>query len=77
MSELQDAIWAGDIDRLDELAPCQCCCADHTFGDCPARQWNGCRGGTHDPTAERIAWQKHYADRHGMSEAQFYGWEDE
>ena len=39
------AMWAGDVGLLSELAPCRCCCHEHTFEDCVARLWNGCRGG--------------------------------
>ncbi len=42
--ELEAAIWSGDTYRLHELAPCHCCCEEHTFSDCPARAWYGCRG---------------------------------
>jgi hypothetical protein len=41
--EIADAMWAGDVARLHELAPCRCCCSEHTFPDCPARIWYGCR----------------------------------
>ena len=41
---LQEALWSGNIVRLQELAPCGCCCAEHTKVSCPTRQWNGCKG---------------------------------
>lgn len=73
--ELDEALWAGDVDRLCELAPCICCCAEHTFEHCLARLWSGCRGGDSSPRAEREAWLKHYQDHHGFTEEQFYGWD--
>jgi len=42
--KIADAMWAKDLDALEELAPCKCCCNEHTFRDCPARAWHGCRG---------------------------------
>ena len=42
--QIQDAMFRGDVNRLDELAPCGCCCADHYFLSCPAHLWMGCRG---------------------------------
>lgn len=71
--EIEDAMWAGDIDKLHRIAGCYCCCSEHTFESCPARAWDGCRGGQSSPRAERIAWQKHYEQFHGMSYETFYG----
>lgn len=73
--ELRDAMWAGDVDKLHEIARCICCCSEHTFEGCPARAWYGCRGGDSSPQAERIAWQAHYEKYHGMSFDQFYGYD--
>ena len=73
---LKAAIWAGDLDRLHELAPCRCCCDEHTFEDCPARAWFGCRGQYTMTRAERESWQRHYETFHGMTEAKFYGWKE-
>ena len=70
-AEVKEAMWAGDTDRLQELAPCQCCCSEHTCREaCRAWVWGGCRGyGTKDPHTEAVAWAKHY----GMTLDEFYG----
>lgn len=74
---LEVAIWAGDVETLDRLAPCRCCCSEHTFGPaCPAWVWAGCRG--YDTSGmtmhqEYEAWLAHYARFHGMTEDQFNG----
>jgi hypothetical protein len=65
---LTKAAWEGDVDRLDELAGCRCCCGEHTFSWCPARLWNGCRGGQVDQRTEEEAWRQHY----GMTEDEWY-----
>jgi hypothetical protein len=71
--ELQEAMWAGDVDRLHELAPCVCCCEEHTFGSgCPAYAWGGCRGQGAAEQDHR-AWAEHYRQAHGMTSDQFYG----
>ena len=67
------AIWAGDMERLYELASCGCCCAEHTFEDCVARQWGGCRGQNTMTRAEEKAWVRHYERYHGLTRAEFYG----
>ncbi len=74
--EIADAMWAGDTDKLDELAPCRCCCHEHTYDNCPARQWNGCRGQMSFTYAEEQAWAKHYETHHGMTEGEFYGFDE-
>jgi len=76
---LRTAMWEGDVATLEELAPCGCCCAEHTFGPgCPAYQWGGCRGqGVGDERAEEESWKRHYMAEHGMTEAQFYGISEE
>ena len=74
--KLQDALWAGDVDLLQELAPCVCCCDEHTHPYCAARLWEGCRGGMPYGVSQRDedrAWFKHYAEFHGMTENEFYG----
>ena len=68
------AMWGQDINKLCALAKCQCCCDEHTFESCPARAWSGCRGQWNNEGAERESWFRHYHDRHGMSEKQFYDW---
>lgn len=73
---LIDAMWAGDVDRLEELAPCGCCCHEHTHIYCGAREWGGCRSGLgpgESLEGDAQAWQEHYAKYHGMTEAEFYG----
>jgi len=73
MSRLEDAIWAGDVDTLNELVPCICCCAEHTFDHCRARAWGGCRGGDElTPHAEAEVWAAHYAKFHSMSREEFF-----
>ena len=72
--QIEDAIWAGDTDKLHELAGCECCCHEHTYGSgCPAYQWGGCRGQGTMTREDHEAWAKHYEAAHGMSRAQFYG----
>ena len=70
---MEKAIWDGDVDLLRERAPCICCCDEHTFEHCPARQWEGCRGqGT--PTRFDIdEWARHY----GMTREEFLGWKSD
>ncbi len=72
---LEDAMWAGDEARLWEIAPCRCCCHEHTFGwGCPAYVWGGCRGqGSVEWSAEEESWARHYMSVHGMTRNQFYG----
>jgi hypothetical protein len=74
--ELAQAIWAGDQDKLWELAPCRCCCDEHTFSNCPARVWGGCKSGLEpgvDDGREAQEWQQFYEREHGMSRETFYG----
>lgn len=62
-TQLQEAAWDGDDERLRDLAPCSCCCADHTFSYCPARLWDGCRSGLEygvDHLADERSWREHY-----------------
>lgn len=73
--ELQAAMWAGDINELDRLAGCICCCDEHTFEHCPARVWEGCRGTYTMTRAEVAEWQAHYAKWHGLSADQFHGYD--
>jgi len=70
---LERAVWRGDIDALDELAHCRCCCHEHTFEHCPARVWSGCRGQAAMTYAELESWFRHYQRRHGMTREQFFG----
>ena len=69
-TEIETAMWAGDTDRLHEIAGCGCCCDEHFFEDCPARTWGGCRGQHSMTRVARESWRKHY----GMTETQFYGY---
>ena len=66
------ALWAGDVDRLHELAPCGCCCWEHTFEWCEARLWFGCRGQGTMTRAEEKSWFQFYKETRGMSEAEFF-----
>ncbi len=67
--ELQKAIREGDLDKLQELAPCGCCCDEHFFENCPSRAWGGCRGQCSLTVKDIEEWRKFY----GMTQAQFYG----
>lgn len=71
---LDEAIWAGDVDTLDEMAPCVCCCSEHTHLGCPAREWRGCRSGLGpgEEPYDESAWMRHYKANHGMTEREFY-----
>lgn len=68
------AMWAGDVEKLDELAPCVCCCWEHTFAPhCPAFVWNGCRG--QDTPAEEAAHEGYaqwYWSTRGMTREEFF-----
>jgi hypothetical protein len=72
---LAEAVWAGDVNALCRLAPCRCCCHEHTFESCEARLWGGCRGQSTMTRAEEESWANHYARFHGMSWDAFYGYE--
>ena len=68
---LEEAMWDGDTDKCDEIAPCQCCCHEHTFTTCSARLWGGCRGqGSTDIDAQ--SWADYYLKTQGMTEEQFF-----
>lgn len=74
--EFLDALWAGDVDRLQEIAPCRCCCWEHTFTDRDARYWSGCRSGLAPGESWRDihqGWARWYAEIRGMTEAEFFG----
>jgi hypothetical protein len=71
---LEAAMWDGDASLCSDLAPCKCCCSEHTFESCPARLWHGCRGQDAMTVAEEVAWQRHYEERHGMTEDDFWAW---
>lgn len=73
---LDEAMWDGDMERLDELAHCRCCCHEHTFEGCEARLWYGCRGQGSMTRSDEQAWERHYATHHGMSADTFYGYAD-
>lgn len=67
---IAEAMWAGDVEKLEELCGCECCCSEHTGGGCPARSWGGCRG---QDSVDEHSWLRHYVEHHGMTEAQFFG----
>jgi hypothetical protein len=67
--QVEDAIWAGDMDWLDEHLHCECCCNEHTGEGCPARLWGGCRGQGSMTRADEESWARHY----GMTLDQFFG----
>jgi hypothetical protein len=75
VSRLTEAIWAGDVETLDRLAPCRCCCAEHTFASCPARAWHGCRGSSATDFDED-AWAAFYERSRGMSRDEFFNTEE-
>jgi len=68
--DIDDALWAGDLEQLDELAPCKCCCDEHTFSDCPARVWYHCRG-QYNLQEEAEQWAIFY-QRRGWSRDDFF-----
>jgi hypothetical protein len=71
---LERAIWEGDVDWLSEHYPCECCCAEHTYGDgCPAYVWGGCRGQGAMSRRDHEAWAMHYEKFHGLTRDEFYG----
>ena len=71
---MQQAIWDGDTDYLNEHAGCICCCDEHTFREgCPAFAWGGCRGQCSMSREDEEAWARHYEKHHGMSREQFFG----
>lgn len=70
--EMSEAIWAGDTDLLNELAPCRCCCGEHTFESCEARLWGACRGQGSMTRAEEEGWFRFYQESRGMTWEQFY-----
>lgn len=71
-SRIRDAMWAGNTELLHELAPCDCCCEEHTYDSCPARQWYGCRGQETMTFADGLEWAAHYSRYHGMTEQEFF-----
>ena len=72
---LLDAMWAGDLDTLDRLAGCDCCCDEHTHGrGCPAYAWGGCRGqGTDDPWDSEEEWYLFFSLTRGFTREEFFG----
>jgi hypothetical protein len=66
------AVWAGDVDLLHEIAPCRCCCWEHTFQGCPARAWFGCRGQGNTPE-DPESWFRHYQKYRGFTREMFFG----
>lgn len=72
---IEDAMWAGDRDTLEEIAYCECCCEEHTFFDCPARLWHGCRGQYAFNPAIWDAWADLYERVFRMTRSQFFGYE--
>lgn len=71
--QIESAMWAGDIDMLHQLAPCDCCCDEHTMGPtCPAWAWGGCRGRDSMTRNEMQSWEEHYAKHYGLTFEEFY-----
>jgi hypothetical protein len=78
LQRIEAAMWDSDTALLDELAPCRCCCHEHTFESCPARAWHGCKGQAGDEVtqAEVESWVRVYAAApHWMTRAEFFGGE--
>lgn len=75
--EIEAAIWAGDVDTLQEIAGCQCCCSEHTFGSgCPAYEWGGCRGqGIEEFKVQEREYARWYVQVIGMPPAKFHRWD--
>jgi hypothetical protein len=71
---IRRAMWEGDVDKLQEIAACRCCCHEHTFAPyCPAYQWGGCRGqGTPDEKKLIESYKRFYMEERGMTEDEFY-----
>lgn len=73
--EVQDAMWAQNVERLHVIAGCKCCCDEHTFVSCPARLWFGCKGQwTEDSFEQGQSWFRLYKER--MTESEFFGWQE-
>ena len=52
---------------------CKCCCAEHTFADCPARKDYTCRGAYEpDHLQEERSWLRFYMEERGWTEDEFY-----
>jgi hypothetical protein len=65
------AVWEGDLDKLNELAGCRCCCHEHNDGrGCPAYAWGGCRGQGHADDPEE--WCDFYIRTRGFTREQFF-----
>ena len=81
LRRIDAAVWAGDERTLYELAPCHCCCHEHTFEDCVARALGrrprlGCGGGhPRPPPRGRVVGLGYYGQAHGMTRAEFFGGE--
>lgn len=73
LAAIQKAMWENDIDTLDRIARCECCCGDHTFESCYARLWGACRGQGSLTRADITKWEEHYAKTRGMTRDEFYG----
>jgi len=65
-----------DIKFMQEH-PCRCCCEEHTFTDCEARAWGGCRSGLRIGESVEQGWAEHYAKYHGMDAREFFGLGDD
>jgi hypothetical protein len=71
---LKKMMWAGDDAGLARPARCVCCCDEHTYDDCPARRWYGCRGqGSELLTVLEIeGWFRAYSRTRGFTREQFF-----
>jgi hypothetical protein len=80
LQRIDAAVWAGDQAILFELAPCRCCCEEHSFRSCPATVWHGCRGQFGDSNypeqSDVESWVRVYAAApHWMERREFFGGE--
>ncbi len=57
--KLDRALFENDRNVLEYEFGCRCCCEEHTFRDCKARQWGGCRGQWSDEPDEE-SWFRFY-----------------
>ncbi len=69
---IKQAMWIGNVGWLQRYAPCKCCCAEHTYENCIAREWFGCRGQNTMTRTEEESWARHYQVHHGMSCDEFF-----
>lgn len=75
--EIEEAMWAGDVDLLHEIAPCTCCCWEHTSApNCPAFAWGACRGQHSTESWDSVAegYAEFYMRTRNMTREEFFDW---